>query len=180
MRLLLALVVVASSAAQESDEFSFVTEAARGWEERVSCSQYTEYTTCDKDDACNWCGIKGCIVDCHYKCYTLDEANHLKDGACDKPTAPTPAPGPTPAPVPTPPPPTPPPTPRPPDHYGDPKAHPCLSDEIQISITNVSGAICSPSCSAVSVLMHCCCSNLLTLPAFLSRAKHVQTTFRRI
>ena len=59
--------------------------------------------------------------------------------------------GPSP-PGPSPPTPTPPtPTPGPPTatHYGDPLDGPCMSDELNITVTGVSGAFCAPSCSII-------------------------------
>lgn len=63
------------------------------------------------------------------------------------PTGVHPASGPSP-PGPTPPGPTPPsPGPAPGGHYGDPLDGPCLSDELNITVTGVNGAICGAECS---------------------------------
>ena len=117
----MALILASTLCLGAAVEVSFFPRSTNPFNAQIDCTRYTQYDTCDQDAGCNWCGIKGCITDCHYKCYSLDDANHLKNGQCDKPTAPTPPPvptpppAPTPAPVPTPPPPTPPPSPP---HYG--------------------------------------------------------------
>merc|ERR1712086_122407 len=53
-------------------------------------------------------------------------------------------PGPSPGPSPTPPGPSPTPGQT---HYGDPYEHACESDEVNITITGIGGAFCSPKCT---------------------------------
>merc|ERR1719478_291409 len=80
--------------------------------------------------------------------------NKNQCGIATEPSYPTglkAASGPSPAP-PSPPSPTP---PSPSDsHYEDPKGG-CKSDEVDIQIQGVQGAVCSPACPALWPIMHC-------------------------
>merc|ERR1719162_260580 len=51
--------------------------------------------------------------------------------------------------------PTPAPSPGAASHYGDPYKSACESDEVNITITGVAGAICSPACTGIIIKDHC-------------------------
>merc|ERR1712034_31033 len=70
------------------------------------------------------------------------------------PTGAKPASGPGPTPSPSP---SSSPSPSPPGntHYGDPYRASCESDEVNITITGVTGAVCSPACTGVIIKDKC-------------------------
>lgn len=61
------------------------------------------------------------------------------------PTPPSPSPSPSP----------PPPGPSGSTHYGDPNTGACMSDEVNITITGITGAVCSPECTGFIIKTKC-------------------------
>jgi C1A family cysteine protease len=94
--------------------------------------------------------------------YILIERGDNICGISQQPSYPTGAKkagsGPTPSPSPSPPSPSPSPTPPGPagkTHYGDPNIGACESDEVNITITGITGAVCSPKCTGFIIKTKC-------------------------